>query len=256
MAQDCSAIPEGLLEADIFGYESGAFTGAERSKTGYIFAAQGGSYYLDNVDSLSLEAQAKLLRVLEEKAVRPLGGRTERKTDARILASSQSDLKELALRGQFRKDLYYRLAGICLQAPPLRERAEDIPVLIRQMIREIGGSAPGLTPAAVEALKAYSWPGTVRELEAVVRRLSLTSEGPVDDARVAQVLGFTGTSPSYPRWIFEGKSFEGAVEEVKREYLLELFERHGGDVNAIAREMKTTKRNAYFRLSKAGIRTA
>ncbi len=254
VAQDCAAVPEGLLEADIFGYETGAFTGADRSKTGYIFAAHGGTYYIDNVDSLSLEVQAKLLRVLEEKSVRPLGGNTERKMDVRFIASSQRDLKEMSLRGELRKDLYYRLAGISLHVPPLRERAEDIPLLVRQVQRQIPGRPLELKPSAIDALRRYSWPGNIRELEAVVRRLAVTAEGPVDEARVAQVLGLGDATPSFPRWLFEGKTFEQAIEEVKREYLLEVFERHQGDLTTIAKEMRTTKRNVYFRFAQVGIK--
>jgi DNA-binding NtrC family response regulator/tetratricopeptide (TPR) repeat protein len=254
VAQDCTAIPEGLVEADIFGYEAGAFTGAQKAKTGFIFAATGGTYYLDNVDCLSLDVQAKLLRVLGEGMVRPVGGRTPQKTDVRVMASSQRDLKDLAARGGFRKDLYFRLAGICLDIPPLRERAEDIPRLIRQLQRQIPGRGLSFTPSAMELLKTYSWPGNVRELESMLRRLALTSEGAVDKTRVAQILGLDGAPPVFPRWVFEGRSYERLVEDVKREYLLHLFERFGGDIDRIAKELGTTKRNVYLRFSQAGIR--
>jgi transcriptional regulator with AAA-type ATPase domain/tetratricopeptide (TPR) repeat protein/predicted Ser/Thr protein kinase len=253
VAQDCSSIPEGLFESEIFGHESGAFTGADAAKTGYIFAAAGGTYYLDNVDSLALEAQAKLLRVLEEGSVRPVGASVERPVDVRVVASSQRDLKDLCLRGHFRRDLYFRLAGICLHLPPLRERMEDLPVLLRAIQRRLPGRPLSFTPGAMMRLRTHAWPGNIRELESLLQRLALTADGRVDEERVAAVLGQTASAASYPRWTFEGKGYEEVIEEVKREYLLYLLERHGGNVDRIARELRTTRRNLYFRFSSAGI---
>ncbi|MBI4605729.1 MAG: sigma-54-dependent Fis family transcriptional regulator, partial [Planctomycetes bacterium] len=254
VAQDCSAIPAGLLEAEIFGYEAGAFTGAQRARTGYLLAAQGGTFYLDNVDSLSLEVQSKLVRVLESGGVRPLGGSAPVKVDVRWIASSQRDLRDLVERGEFRKDLFYRLSGICIEVPPLRERAEDVPLLVQHFREQIRGGGPEFTPGAIEVLRSHSWPGNVRELESVVRRLALTTETIVDERQVLRVLGLAGAPAAFPRWIFEGRSYEQAVEDVKREYLLHLFEAFEGDMDRVARELGTTRRNAYLRFSQAGIR--
>ncbi len=254
VAQDFAAIPPGLLEAEIFGYEAGAFTGASQAKVGLLPAARGGTFYLDNVDSTPLEVQGKLLRVLQGDAVRPLGGSASGKLDVRFIASSQRDLKDLCARGELRKDLYFRLSGICLIIPPLRERAEDIPLLVQHFRSQIRGGGPEFSPAAMEALKSHNWPGNVRELESAVRRLALTSEGSVDQVQVARVLGIEGARFSFPRWIFEGRSYDQTLEDVKREYLLYLYEDFEGDIDRIAKELGLTKRNVYLRFSQAGIR--
>jgi two-component system NtrC family response regulator len=254
VAQDCSAIPPGLLEAEIFGYEAGAFTGASDSKPGLLLAAQGGTFYIDNVDSIPLELQAKLLRALERDTVRPLGGSSKKKLDVRFIASSQRDLKDLCAGGGFRKDLYFRLSGIGLVIPPLRERAQDVPLLIRYFCAQLRGGDLEFSAPAMEVLRSYEWPGNVRELESVVRRLALTADGVVDEGQVARVLGLEGAPPSFPRWIFEGRTYEQALDDVKREYLLYLYERFEGDIDRIAKELGLTKRNVYLRFSHAGIR--
>ena len=254
VAQDCSAIPLELMEAEVFGYEEGAFTGAEKSRTGYLFTADGGTFYLDNVDSMPLDLQAKLLRVLEDGGARPLGSRRPRKLDVRFIASSQRDLRDHAESGEFRKDLFFRLAGITIHVPPLRERAEDVPRLVQELQRRIQSRPLTYTPAALDALKAHPWPGNVRELESVVRRLALTCEGSVDGAAVARILGVDGSVPSFPRWVFEGRTYRQALDDLKREYLLWLFEKHGGDMDRVAADLGMSKRNVYMRFSQAGIR--
>ena len=254
VAQDCSAIPLELMEAEVFGYEEGAFTGADRSRTGYLFTADGGTFYLDNVDSMPLDLQAKLLRVLEDGGARPLGSRRPRKLDVRFIASSQRDLRDHAESGEFRKDLFFRLAGITIHVPPLRERAEDIPRLVQELQRRIQTRPLTFTPAALDALKAHPWPGNVRELESVIRRLALTCEGSVDGAAVARILGVDGSMPSFPRWVFEGRTYRQALDDLKREYLLWLFEKHGGDMDRVAADLGMSKRNVYVRFSQAGIR--
>jgi len=254
VAQDCSAIPLELMEAEVFGYEEGAFTGADRSRTGYLFTADGGTFYLDNVDSMPLDLQAKLLRVLEDGGARPLGSRRPRKLDVRFIASSQRDLRDHAESGEFRKDLYFRLAGITIHVPPLRERAEDLPRLVQELQRPIQSRPLVFTPAALDALKAHPWPGNVRELESVIRRLALTCEGSVDGAAVARILGVDGSKPSFPRWVFEGRTYRQALDDLKREYLLWLFEKHGGDMDRVAADLGMSKRNVYVRFSQAGIR--
>jgi len=254
VAQDCSAIPAALLEAEIFGYEAGAFTGAGRARPGFLFQAQGGTFYIDNVDSLLPEAQSKLVRVLETGAVRPLGSSETQELDVRLIASSQRDLRAMIERGEFRRDLYFRLSAISIEVPPLRERAEDVPLLVAHFCAQMRGHRPELTPRAMEALKQHSWPGNIRELESVVRRLALTSEASIDAEQVARVLGLEGTAAEFPRWTFAGRSYQQVVEEVKRTYLLYLFETCAGDMEQIARRLGLTKRNAYLRYAQLGIR--
>mgnify|MGYP003308627101 CR=1 FL=1 len=154
---DCSAIPEALFEAELFGYEAGAFTGAEHARQGRLIAAEGGTVYLDNVDSIAMDAQTKILRILEEEEVRALGSAESTKINVRIIASTQRELRELCEHGQFRSDLYFRLAGICLDVPPLRERVEDISELIRQIGRQLPGSVPEFTTDGLDSLKTVSY---------------------------------------------------------------------------------------------------
>jgi DNA-binding NtrC family response regulator/tetratricopeptide (TPR) repeat protein len=254
VGQDCCAIPEGLLEAELFGHEAGAFTGAESERTGLLLEADGGTFYLDNADSLSLETQAKLLRVIASGKVRPVGGRAPVSIDVRFIASTQRDLKDLCAQGSFRDDLYFRLAGISLFLPPLRERAEDIPLLVRHFQAQLPGRGPVVTAGAIEALKSHSWPGNVRELESFVRRLALTAEGAVSKADALRILGAEGSASAFPRWVFEGRSYEQVLGDVKREYLLHLFALFEGDIERIAAELGTTKRNVYLRFSQAGLK--
>ena len=251
---DCSSIPDGLWEAELFGHEKGAFTGADVERRGYLLAARGGTIYLDNVDTVSADAQAKLLRVLEEGEVRPVGGEELLSIDARFIASSQRDLQELSRRDEFRSDLYFRLSGVSVTIPPLRERAEDIPALVAHFRRELPHGGLEFTPCGLRALQAHGWPGNVRELESLVRRLALTSDEAVDADGVASVIAGPGTGTPFPRWIFEGKEYKELIHEVKKEYLLYLFERFEGDVEQIAQELGTGKRNVYLRLAQVGVK--
>jgi DNA-binding NtrC family response regulator/tetratricopeptide (TPR) repeat protein/predicted Ser/Thr protein kinase len=252
---DCSAIPEALLEAELFGHTEGAFTGAERARQGYLLAAQGGTFYLDHIDSLAPETQTKLLRVLEQGEFRPLGSDRTLRIEARFIASTQRDLSELSGGGEFRPDLYYRLAGICLTLPPLRERVEDIPDLVDHFRKQSLPATLEFTAEALDALKVYPWPGNVRELESLVRRLALTSDGPVDEAEILRGLGIKDPSVSFPSWLLEGRSYKQLAAALRRDFLLYLFDRFDGDMDLVARELGTTKRTAYHHFAQAGLKT-
>jgi transcriptional regulator with PAS, ATPase and Fis domain len=178
VAINCAAIPEPLLEAELFGHERGAFTGAERSRTGLFVEAQGGALFLDEVGEMSRAMQAKLLRVLEEREVRPVGGNRARKIDVRVLAATHRDLTAMVSTGAFREDLYYRLATITARVPSLRERPEDIPVIARALLaREPGTQSKRLDVPALTALSEHAWPGNVRELGNVLRVAASLVEG-------------------------------------------------------------------------------
>jgi DNA-binding NtrC family response regulator/tetratricopeptide (TPR) repeat protein len=178
VAINCAAIPEPLLEAELFGHERGAFTGAERSRTGLFVEAQGGALFLDEVGEMSRAMQAKLLRVLEEREVRPVGGNRARKIDVRVLAATHRDLTAMVSSGAFREDLYYRLATITARVPSLRERPEDIPVIARALLaREPGTQSKRLDVPALTALSEHAWPGNVRELGNVLRVAASLVEG-------------------------------------------------------------------------------
>jgi DNA-binding NtrC family response regulator len=174
IAVNCAAIPETLLESELFGYKKGAFTDAKADKKGLIFEASGGTLFLDEVTEMPLMIQAKLLRVIEEKEVRPLGDTNSRPVDVRIISASNRDMKQILQQGRFREDLYYRLNVIDIELPPLRERREDIPLLVQHFINRINHELKKkVTEVSEEALKTlitYSWPGNVRELENVIQR--------------------------------------------------------------------------------------
>lgn len=180
VALNCAAIPENMLEAILFGHEKGAFTGAATQNKGIIRAADGGTLLLDEISEMPLGLQAKLLRVLQEKVVTPLGSQTEIAVDIRVLATSNRDMEAEIARGTFREDLYYRLNVFPLETMPLAQRPGDIAVLAQAMLRRharAGVAVPLLTPAAIDVLCAHSWPGNVRELENVMQRALVLCDG-------------------------------------------------------------------------------
>jgi two-component system response regulator PilR (NtrC family) len=178
---NCGAIPENLMESEFFGYKRGAFTGADNDKIGYLQAAEKGTLFLDEVGDLPLGMQVKLLRVIQEKSVRPVGGAHEIPLDVRILSATHKNLAALVDEGRFRHDLYYRINVIELPVPPLRERREDIPFIaeavLQRLADETSGSKLAFSPAALNALCDYPFPGNVRELENILERAIALSDG-------------------------------------------------------------------------------
>jgi DNA-binding NtrC family response regulator len=181
VAINCAALPDHLLESELFGYERGAFTGAQQPKPGQIELASGGVLFLDEVTEMSAASQAKLLRVLQEREFQRLGGTRLLKANVRVIAATNRDLRDAVTRGAFREDLYYRLQVFDIQLPPLRERTRDIPTLADAFLHEIGGTIgqplAALTPDAQQALMKYSWPGNVRELRNVLERAAILCDG-------------------------------------------------------------------------------
>jgi two-component system response regulator AtoC len=177
IAVNCPALPETMIESELFGHEAGAFTGAQKRKPGLIEIADSGILFLDEIASTHVSMQAKLLRVLDERRFRRVGGVKEIDVDIQILAASNRDLPSLIVEGKFREDLYYRLKVVDLHLPPLRERKEDIPALVGSFIRQVnqrtGNTVSGITPRAIDALKAHHWPGNIRELRHVIERAML-----------------------------------------------------------------------------------
>ncbi|WP_313103974.1 sigma-54-dependent transcriptional regulator [Stutzerimonas nitrititolerans] len=185
---NCAAIPETLIESELFGHEKGAFTGASAGRAGLVEAADGGTLFLDEIGELPLEAQARLLRVLQEGEIRRVGSTQSQKVDVRLVAATHRDLKTLAKLGDFREDLYYRLHVIALKLPPLRERGNDIleiakAFLARQCAR-MGSDAMYFSREAEQAIRHYPWPGNVRELENAIERAAILSESPEIDAEL------------------------------------------------------------------------
>ncbi|GAB2189123.1 sigma-54-dependent transcriptional regulator [Sessilibacter sp. MAH2] len=177
---NCAAIPETLIESELFGHEKGAFTGAAATREGLVAAADTGTLFLDEIGELPLEAQARLLRVIQEGEVRPIGAIDSRKVDVRLVAATHRDLRKLSKEGKFREDLYYRLNVIQLQLPPLRERGKDVvtiaEALLERFCDEMGQEQKKLSPEAIQAISTYNWPGNVRELENAIQRSVILSE--------------------------------------------------------------------------------
>ncbi len=183
LALNCAAIPEQLLESELFGHEKGAFTGAERQRIGKFEQCNGGTLFLDEVGDMPLVLQAKILRLLQEQAFQRVGGSEMVQTDVRIIAATHRDLKARAAQDQFRSDLYYRLSVFTIHLPPLRERGDDLPMLVRQYLRrfsrELGREINDIAPEAMRRLRQYHWPGNVRELQSVLKQALLRSSGTV-----------------------------------------------------------------------------
>ena len=181
VAVNCANFTETLLDSELFGYEAGAFTGAAKRREGLFITANGSTLFLDEISTMRPELQAKLLRVLEDRAIRRLGGTSDNKVDVRIIAASNRNLPELVARGEFREDLYHRLAVVELHLPPLRERKEDIPALVGFFInkynREMGANVRDVGPHVLAALKAYDWPGNIRQLRNAIERAMLFTDG-------------------------------------------------------------------------------
>jgi DNA-binding NtrC family response regulator len=178
---NCANFSDTLLESELFGYEAGAFTGAAKKKDGLIVTADAGTLFLDEISTMKYDLQAKMLRVLEERSIRRLGGNTETKVDVRIVAATNRDLTEMVGKGEFREDLFHRLHVVEFRLPPLRDRAEDIPTLagffVQKYNREMGRNVQGVSATALEALKAYRWPGNIRQLRNAVERAMLFADG-------------------------------------------------------------------------------
>jgi two-component system response regulator AtoC len=197
---NCAAIPENLLESELFGHVRGAFTGALTNKKGKFALADGGSIFLDEIGTMAAALQSKLLRVLQEREFEPLGSERSQKVDVRVIAATNRDIRQMVSEGRFQEDLYYRLNVIPVHIPPLRERREDIPLLVDHFVRKhaqrAGKRIDGIEAGVLEALQAADWPGNVRELENTVERAVVLSPGAVIGPEVVRLLGVPSTPPS------------------------------------------------------------
>ncbi|HVY47620.1 MAG TPA: sigma-54 dependent transcriptional regulator, partial [Minicystis sp.] len=179
VGENCGAIPEGLLESTLFGHVRGAFTGADRPRAGLFEVAHKGTLFLDEIGEMSLGMQTKLLRVLEDGEVRPVGSERSRKVDVRVVAATHRDLEGMVKARTFREDLFYRLSIIPLRIPPLSERADDVPVLVQHFLAKHGDGKKRISSAAMDRLVSYGWPGNVRQLENEVRRALVLSDATI-----------------------------------------------------------------------------
>jgi two-component system response regulator GlrR len=246
VAVNCAAIPETLLESELFGYEKGAFTGATQSRRGLLAQAEGGTFFLDEISEMPLTMQAKLLRVLSELVFYPLGSNRMVKVDTRIVAASNKNLEEEVKQGRFREDLFYRIHVIHLKVPPLRERKEDIPLLARHFLRKYAEKMKkeniGFSQGAFQKLMGYQWPGNVRELENCVESaVAMTDKKVISEDLV---LRGKAPGPSGPM------AFKDAKTEFERQYLIHLMEITEGNVSQAAKLAGKYRADLYELLKK------
>ncbi len=257
VAVNCAAIPEGLLESELFGHVKGAFTGAASAREGRFAAADGGTLFLDEIGDMPASIQAKVLRVLQEQTFEPVGSTKTEKVDVRIVAATHKDLREMVGAGTFREDLFYRLNVFPMVLPPLRERIEDIPLLAAHFLRihaeDMAKKLTGFTPAAEAAMAAYFWPGNIRELQNCVERVVIVSRGLLIDVQ------------DLPPYVFEGTSRETAaphipadldaeLAEIERGIILEALRKTGGVQVKAAALLGITERSLWHRIKKLGIK--
>jgi DNA-binding NtrC family response regulator len=237
---NCSALPETLIESELFGYEKGAFTGADQSRPGLIETAHTGTLFLDEITTLNPNLQSKLLRVLQEHSVQRLGGRSTKKIDFRLICATNDDLEDLVRKGRFREDLYYRINVFPIIVPPLREREGDLPLLADHFLHIYCASAKKpvkrVAPDVMEILEDYPWPGNVRELENIVQRLVLISDGPViTPEQLPQNLLVCSSASQEAILIPEdGVDFDSEMQRIELAYLSAALRRTGGKKSAAA----------------------
>lgn len=265
VAVNCGALPDTLLESELFGYKKGAFTGADKNKAGRFKLAENGTLFLDEIGDIPLALQVKLLRVLQEREYEPLGATTAEKTNARIICATNKDLKTLVERGLFRRDLYYRINVITLSLPPLRERKEDIPYFAERFLQknneESGKRIRGFTSQAFAAFSAYLWPGNIRELENVIARATVLCDSTHIDVsllpeELTRSLRQNLEVPARGEQIPTDKQSEdlkSAKRSYERQLILDTLRRYGGNCSAAAHEMGVDKATLYRKIKAYGI---
>jgi DNA-binding NtrC family response regulator len=257
---NCAAIPEGLQESELFGHEKGAFTGAVATHPGKFEQASKGTIFLDEIGEMSPSAQARLLRVLQERVLQRVGGTETIALDVRVISASNRDLSKMVAEGGFRQDLFYRLVVFPIALPPLRDRREDIPLLVEHFLekhaRDAGKRVTRVESRAMEALMEHGWPGNVRELENVIHRTLLVSAGlelTLDDLPPAIAAGADPAAPeasSTPVTPAASKS----LEDLEREAIVRAMETNRGNLSDVARELGIGRSTLYRKLEQYGLR--
>ncbi len=249
VAINCSAIPESLIESELFGHEKGAFTGAHMQRKGRIESASGGTLFLDEVGEIPALLQVKLLRFLQEQRIERVGGRQEIAVDTRVIAATNADLKQGMAAGTFREDLFYRLAVVQLTLPPLRARGDDILLLaqhfMQQFAAQTGKKNLALGPDAIRALHQHQWPGNVRELQNRIKRAVIMSEGKRLTAQDMELAEANATG--------SGSSLKDAREALEREMITEALRKHSGNISSAATELGISRPTFYELMEKLGV---
>ncbi len=247
---NCGAIPDTLIESELFGHRRGAFTGASRDKVGYFEAADGGTLFLDEISCLPLGVQSSLLRVLEDRAVVPVGDTRPRPVDLRIVSASNQDLGQMVDQGQFRRDLYYRLNVVNLTLPPLRQRREDIPLLVHHFLdkysRQMNKRVTGITNSAMQALLQHEWRGNVRELENVIERAVIFAES---EQIAVQHLPFAADESAEDA----GDALHEALRQFERQHILSCLRRHDFSKTETARSLNIGVSSLYRKLEELNL---
>jgi DNA-binding NtrC family response regulator len=253
---NCAAVPPSLIEAELFGHERGAFTGAVKKREGRFKAADGGTLFLDEIGETPLETQAKLLRVLQEGEVVPVGSNASVKVDVRVISATNRDLKAMVAEGRFREDLYYRIKVFDLHLPPLRERRGDLPLLVEQFLREFtpeGGDIPALSPSAWAALRDYEFPGNVRELRHAIQHASILARG--GEIEVSHLPPEISGRAVESKEGASGHSLVEAMEQYEKELILRTIRGTGERRQRAAKLLGISRKSLWKKLTKYGLQT-
>ena len=260
VAVNCGAIPEDLLENELFGHVRGAFTGAQQSRSGRFMTAKEGTIFLDEIGEITPRLQAKLLRVLQEREFNPLGSDVATRTNARFVAATNRDLREAIPAGLFREDLYYRLAILSLELPPLRARRDDIPPLVQHFLKRYGGNPPRtIEDAAMTRLRAYDWPGNVREMENLIERLVTLTDHPEIRAEhlpeLSGYLKFAGEALPLREFTLpsDGIDIDQCIRRFQREMMVQALERANGNKTAAANLLGLNRTTFIERMRRHGL---
>jgi transcriptional regulator with PAS, ATPase and Fis domain len=250
---DCASIPDSLLESELFGHAKGAFTGAHQDRAGYFEAASDGTVFLDEIGEMPLILQKKLLRVLQEKTFARVGETRSRSTDARVVAATNRNLEKEVKEGTFREDLYYRLKVIEIQIPPLGERPEDIPLLVRHFLdrlnRKLNRNVKRVTPEAMDILRHYPWPGNIRELVHLLEQIMTFHKQETLDVKLLPSHVRTGSAPNLPPGNYADLK-ESVLEEAGLEYFQKLMQYYQGNITRVAEHADLNRRHLHRLLQK------
>ena len=245
---NCAALPRELIESELFGSVKGAFTGANVDREGLFKQAEGGTLLLDEISEMPVDTQSKLLRVLQEKEVRPVGGRTSYKSDCRVIAATNRDTAEAIKMGKLREDLYYRICAISIHLPPLRERREDILPLANAFLKRYGSQAgremAGFTPEAADALRAFDWPGNVRQLQNEIQRAVLMCEGSAVDVRDLSITTVMSQKDNPDLTL---------MEAMERNAIIQMLKETGGNKLETAKRLGIGRQTLYNKIKIYGI---